>query len=1085
MPSKIFLSPLRQEESSLKLPDAGRWGTADDFLAKYAADILIDGQVEDRQLIQSVPTVFARPIQFYQALENREHPAHASVVGQWRGLLAVFGLLQWLELSLDVLPFDLTASEAEPTDRFQSRPPDASILAILKSQLPHPRREWERWWLISLQGHLLGATSPWSLVYSPAESGCPAAIPWQKDGRLFDPITYFDRDNTGRSDELALLAAWLHRVMEHEKDRFGVADRPHLEKPMKTLLRELRAWQKELARYEQEGVNRRKLAEGADLVREPPYQHVLVPLDTTGLSSQGGLFLDTATEKVLVLSRKGVDPNKRVDRAVLAGQLRYDSTALPGPRGEAGWRTPARQEISYPYLIAEEAFFPPQLAEVALGSEAFSPGTTKFALPLTPLFFHYFTLSALLEGGILAEFSANDSKVTARLRLPLRGGDVLAVEKTYDRKTEVIQVEGGTPGLGFWPDFYDDEWSHNIALLADLSESNVVASPLLAGGSTLQINSADGSQNALRIWFSRQPILGFALATSDRGESAGVVVRRSLRQPQPRSQAAWQVGVDFGTSSTHLMVRDEAGSSLAPLQLDSRTVVLTEPNEANLQAVSRGFYPREEVKPPFPTLQFRNDGTLVGEAGARIQRDFYAPRYKLTPDTVDKLVDNLKWAPRGGGLDETPLREYLEALVRVVACEALAKGVQRLNFEWSYPLSLPRSTQHSMRQFWQAISRSFSIPSRLEITAGSGVSESEALCRHLATLESSALPIESDAISVAIDIGGGSSDIGFWTARRLLDQVSLKLAGNDVLGPLQKVPGLLDDLVQICSPGSDRSLAQGTAYVNILLTQARDAAGRTFEGGDPKYHPVPVALSTRLRASEPPWSVARSLIYLFASGLSFYAGLHARQWIGSLSVKSAVLLFGGRGSALMTWLAQGAKLEELLRTAFVSGLTLDQPENRSTDVSIYGPGIFHDPRSPLKSEVAQGLLKQQTLEEPPKRRDTTMLGEIGWYDSEDPDKATLPWDHPATAEQLRRLKPPPNHESGYAAHFLSRVVPQHVDVLGLDSAGLNALRLDSAKVQDYLRRAVAGDDGVLQPIFGVELKVLLEKYLERAISSHA
>ncbi len=1085
MPSKIFLSPLRQEESSLKLPDAGRWGTADDFLAKYAADILIDGEIQDRQLIQSVPTVFARPIQFYQALENVNHPAHASVVGQWRGQLAVFALLRWLDLSIDAVPFALPSGEAAPPDRFQPMSADLPLLSILSSQLPHPRREWERWWLLYLQGHLLCATSPWSLVYSPAEPGCPAAIHWQKEGRLFDPIAYFDSGKTGRSEELALLAAWLNRVLENEAHRFGVADRPHLDGPFKTIVRELRAWQRDLKGYTDERMSRQRLAEGADLVREPPYKHVLVPLDITGLTSQSDLFLDTPAETVLVLSRKGVDPRKRVDRAVLAGQLHYDSAALPGPRGEAGWRTPARQEINHPYLIAEEAFFPPKLAEVALGSEAYTPGTTKFALPLTPLFFRYFDLPSLIDRGILAEFSATDSKVTARLRLPLRGGDVLAVEKSYDRNTEVFQVDGGTPGLGFWPDFYDPAWNHNIALLADLSDSNVTAAPLLAGGTTLQFNSSDGSQNALRVWFSREPVLGFALATSDRSESAGVVVRRSLRPPLPRSQAAWQVAVDFGTSSTHLMVRDEAGARLEPLKLESRTVVLTEPNEANLQAVSRGFYPREEVIPPFPTLEFLNDGTLVGEAGGRIQRALYAPRYKLTPDNVKLLVKDLKWAPRGGGLDETPLREYLETLVRAVACEAIAEGVQRLTFEWSYPLSLPRSTRYSMSQFWQATSRSFAIPGRLEIKAGTGVSESEALCRHLATLESSALPIESDAVSVAIDIGGGSSDIGFWTASQMLDQVSLKLAGNDVIGPLLKVPGLLDDLVQVCSPGSDRSLVSGTtAYINILLTQARDTAGRIFEGGDPRHHPVPVALSTRLRASDPPWSVARSLIYLFASGLSFYAGLHARKWISTVSVKSAVLQFGGRGSALMTWLAQGAKLKEVLSTAFVAGLTLDQPENGSTEVNIYGPGISYDPGSPLKSEVAQGLLKRQPLQQSPERRETTLLGEIGWHDPEDPDKATLPWDHQATAEQLRRLKPPPNHESGYAAYFLSRVVPQHVEVLGLDAAGLSSLRIDSAQAQDYLRRAVAGDDGVLQPVFGVELKVLLDKYLERA-TSHA
>ncbi|HYH45130.1 MAG TPA: hypothetical protein VEG34_05545, partial [Thermoanaerobaculia bacterium] len=482
MSSKLFLSPLKKQESSLKIPDAGRWGTADDFLAKFAADILIDGQVEDRHLIQSVPTVFARPIQFYQAFENQRHPAHASIVGQWRGLLGVFALHRWLGVSLDVQEFAVPKVEDGPLpSRFEPRSADLPLLAILNSQLPYPRSEWERWWLIHLRGHLLGATSPWSLVYTAATPGCPDDIPWQKDGRLIDPIAYYDPQKRGKSDELSLLAAWIGRVMENEPTRWGVAERTHLEVPVRAIVRELRAWKDELQRYSDPRANQRQLAESAAQVREVPYRHFLVPLDVTGVRSQSDLLLDTQVEDVLVFSRAGVDPAKRVDRGVLASQLRYDAKSLPGPRGESGWRTPARQEIGYPYLIAEEAFFPPKLAELTLGKEAFTPGTVKFALPLTPLFFRYFDLGRLKEEKILAEFSANDDKVTVRLRLPLRGGDVLAVEKFYDRKTEVFQADG-TPGLAYWPDFYDRDWHHNIGLLSAASETNLTAAPLLPDG---------------------------------------------------------------------------------------------------------------------------------------------------------------------------------------------------------------------------------------------------------------------------------------------------------------------------------------------------------------------------------------------------------------------------------------------------------------------------------------------------------------------------------------------------------------------------------------------------------------------------
>jgi hypothetical protein len=71
------------------------------------------------------------------------------------------------------------------------------------------------------------------------------------------------------------------------------------------------------------------------------------------------------------------------------------------------------------------------------------------------------------------------------------------------------------------------------------------------------------------------------------------------------------------------------------------------------------------------------------------------------------------------------------------------------------------------------------------------------------------------------------------------------------------------------------------------------------------------------------------------------------------------------------------------------------------------------------------------------------------------------------------------------AHFLSRVAPKHADELGLDLATLRTLRLDSAKVQNQLRQGVAEDQEVLQPVFAVELKVLMEEYLRRLRISHA
>lgn len=1078
MPGKIFLSPLRKDRT-LPSPPPGRWHSQPDFLSKYSADIPVEGRFDDRFIVHSVPTVFARPIQFYQALENDLHPAHASVVGQWRGLLAIIALQRWLNVTIDVRKFSLA-------DALPGAGADRPLLSVLQSQLPKPESEWRQWWLLYCERELVGATSPWSLVYTPAEYHCPEVVPWQKDDRLIDPMDYFDPSRRGRSQELALLGAWVDQILKGERDLWGVADRTHLGSYQRTLVRVLRSWRADLKRYETDGLSRRPLVEDTGVIREDPYRHFLKPLDIQGVQTSSDLLLENDSgEPVLVFSKAGLDPRKRVYGPVLGGEIDVDS--LPGVVGVENWRTPAGRIIPWPYLIAEEAFFPPKLAEIPLSDAAFSVGARGFALPLTPLFFRYFSLETLIKKGMLLEVAADETRVTARLKLPLIGGDYMVVERSYNKKTDVVQTI--VPALAFWPDFAEPDWRHNLAFLSGVTVTDLSAAPILDGGETMRASAVDGSEATFRIWGSSRPLLGFALRYREGASEprdAGVVVRRSLPRAQARKGVPWTVAVDFGTSSTNLMVKE--GGELRPLVLERRTIVLTEATSGYQSEVSRKVYPAEDVMPPFPTLLFRNDGTLVENDGAiPQQQDLYTPRFILAPADllyggVFQPVKNLKWA--GQGDSETPLREYLTALVRAVACEARAAGVPTLTFEWSFPLSLPSRTRNSMTAFWQTTAGSFSTDEGLQVKANRGVSESEAVCRHVAPL----LQARSSALSIAVDIGGGSTDIGFWTAGRLLGQVSLKLAGNDVLVPLLDVPGFLQGLVSICDPSTsldnlspDLVKPNPPVLLNMWLAQAIDARGQRFKG-DPRQHPVPVALATRFQTGEPPWAVARTLIYLFTVGTTFFIGLHARKWMEKIEIKAANLRFGGRGAALLTWLARDEDLGDLLKAAFAEGLTLDHEDFRGVQAEIFAPGNWFDPRSPLKGEVVQGLLAPPLSGEKPERPATTIVGEIGWRDKAD---QPLEWDAEIGAAEIETLKPPPNHDSGYMAHFLSRVVPKHADDLGLDLPALRSLRLDSAKVQNQLRQGVAEDQEVLQPVFAVELKVLMEEYLRRLRTSHA
>ena len=160
MSESVLLSPVRKKGSGLKVPEQGSWLSDPNFLRTYSADIVLEGSFDDRSFVQSIPSVFARPLQFARALSDESHPAHRAVVGQWRGLLAVVALWKWLEVSIEPTEYRARDRGSDALSPEALRKGDGPLRAILGGQMPTPVEDWDRWWMIRCDGILLGATSP-------------------------------------------------------------------------------------------------------------------------------------------------------------------------------------------------------------------------------------------------------------------------------------------------------------------------------------------------------------------------------------------------------------------------------------------------------------------------------------------------------------------------------------------------------------------------------------------------------------------------------------------------------------------------------------------------------------------------------------------------------------------------------------------------------------------------------------------------------------------------------------------------------------------------------------------------------------
>src|SRR5215212_9912053 len=92
----------------------GSWKQGQDIvhLATIAEKLVIPPDRENTDILNSIPTPWSRLLLFESALYNAQHPAHADVLDQWRGLLGLLALAHPLGI-------DLQPGSAENTIRLE------------------------------------------------------------------------------------------------------------------------------------------------------------------------------------------------------------------------------------------------------------------------------------------------------------------------------------------------------------------------------------------------------------------------------------------------------------------------------------------------------------------------------------------------------------------------------------------------------------------------------------------------------------------------------------------------------------------------------------------------------------------------------------------------------------------------------------------------------------------------------------------------------------------------------------------------------------------------------------------------------
>jgi len=1118
MANRFFLCGLREKGRKLAVPENTLWRQNDSFLEQFARDIFFHEQIQDPRVMQSIPSVFARQIQWDRAFHLEEpeksrgnaaksddrHPLHDAVIQEWRGLLALIALRKWLSgVEITAVEFDLAKEFAAALRNRQATGTigDLNLLTILFNQLPSPQELWGKWWLFYCNNCLIGATSPWTLVFTPADYACPEVIPWRSDKHvLIDPLRHYRQ--TDNRIGLQILSRWIELVLEKfpPAGMNGVG----MERRVGNLRRELTAWKMEvdlhLRKFGEKPGDIPVLLEMDVLVKEEPYRLITSrPKHSDGFRSDL-LLTSRAGNSVIALAREGLSENWTVYGAVLAGAVDVSRSNLAESGGPAGWRTGRDdgQTIPLPYLMVDDAFLPEKLLELPLTDAALTVGANNVTVPLTPLFFEYFTLEDLLNGErVLLECFADQNYITVKLTIPVSSSRLLQVTKTYDRKTQVVSAMKAQansepvppPVVAFWPDFVSENWPDNLAAVRIHQRKDcktpIIARPLLSNGESLE--PSDQGSEKIQIWFDRQPLIGFAIY--EHRSTAGLLLRRKLRYPEPAEAGKkWEVAVDFGTSNT-ICARIGANHEMEPLSLIGRTLSLTDLGKEQIRFdIENELYPLSSSIPPLPTLLGKRGS--VRRSSETNSLDTHHAWFDLpiqmfrdnSASLSDRLCMEVKWKDEQAETSDAPLRQYLRAITRGILAEAVDSQVSEVELHWSCPMALREGTRNNMANFWSSAGSRYGHLLKFRASA-KGVFESEAICRALASR--GILPAKAGELSIAVDVGGGSSDVGIWTEGGLQDQLSVKLAANDVLRNMcQSNSAFRREIRVFYEGGKEEKAHKGSEGSADLLVKMCNIWLSRYSG-DPCHHPLVSHLFSQANPSAHPWLGARTLAFLLYSGLFFYLGLRCGRFVADRSGQEPhiKLYMGGRGSLLLPWISNIPEdLSKVMAEAFRVGVEAIHPRWEPR-IEIKGPTFVYDHKIlAAKEEVVRGLLSDYELNVPHEFHEDskrgTMIGERGWRKHRDTPE--LEWFDQVSLVDLTKLVPPASFSTSFIATFWSEVVCGLGRKFGLDTGIFESMDLDSCRgeITEMLRDS---QRLILQPVFFYELKVLMERYLQQGV----
>ncbi|MDR2843736.1 MAG: hypothetical protein LBV57_03720 [Candidatus Symbiothrix sp.] len=422
------------------------------------------------------------------------------------------------------------------------------------------------------------------------------------------------------------------------------------------------------------------------------------------------------------------------------------------------------------------------------------PESNSYLLPLTDLFFEFFTVeqlqSEMPDGKKMIEIKPHAGGVSVFLRIPIHQSYIEYHRRYFLHNTPNLEKNEGALiekklGLGLFPPvrFSEKVKKHYRIALFDKGAKDIELhcfdkdTVVHAKAKTIRYKKdIDDTICSVEAYVINR---NFDRIHVSVGQSKGVIVPKFLTKT---GSAEYTFAVDFGTTNTHIEYSID-GSPSMPFTISTA--------EKQMQRLHPDYKQDKDIKNAFED-NFIPDTIADGDWYSFPMRtvfaeyteiDYTKPVYSLADGNIPFLYEkaqipphntiktNLKWSSKEQGR----VKLYLENIFILLRNKVLINGgrLDKTKIIWFYPASMTEAHYNRFQSIWKVLYKEY-----FGDQAGNIITMSESIAPYYYYRKK----LGAKSRTVTVDIGGGTTDVYVVESKEPKMLSSFRFASNAIFG---------------------------------------------------------------------------------------------------------------------------------------------------------------------------------------------------------------------------------------------------------------------------------------------------------------